>query len=177
MNQFFTAWLLTLGLGSGSVHTDFNKNFFSKPGFASEINFTAVFDKQYLGFGLNFRRNQVLYSNWSRIYTEDSQDHFNLQYFQVNIFTGGDLISFSEATKISGFGGVSLTQNLELGLNGSLLLSYTNRKILPRTIYYLKFETDYWGSDLLEDYQDSKNGHGDFYFGLVVGLQFEFETK
>ncbi len=169
--DYLSAWLFSFGIGAGSLHSDLNKYPLSVPGLVSEISISSCFDKKLLGLKLGFQNNTVDYADWTTAKLVNSEASFNFNKKSISFVIGGELEPLSRIGNFTGLMGLSYVNTAGFGINTSISWRIPNHKKYPKLYYYSKFEIAYWGSDLLDNYIDSKNGFGDYTVSLVLGIQ------
>lgn len=169
--NYLSAWLFSFGIGTASLHSDLNKYPLSQPGFVTEFSVWSCFDKQLLGLKINYQNIKVHSADWARANFLNSEDNFKISKGSVGFFIGGELEPLAKIGNFTSCLGLSYMEKVGFGINASINWRIPNRAKNPKFYYYSKFDLDYWGSDLLDNYLDSGNGFGDFSFSLVLGIQ------
>lgn len=169
--NYLSAWLFSIGLGTGSLHTDFNKFPLSRPGMNSEISVISCFGQKYIGAKIAYQSNTILISDWAVRSEKKGGRSFRISNYKTSFFIGGELFSNKRFGRLSLFMGLSFINDVGLGINSSMMWKIPNRRKNHNYFYFCKIETSYWGSDLMDNYKDQKNQFGDIDVSLNVGIQ------
>ncbi|WP_421750245.1 hypothetical protein [Croceimicrobium sp.] len=173
--SYLTTWLISLGLGFTSVHTDVGKYPASLPLFTMDSNVKALFGKQYFSLDFKHYSGAIARADWAiPVFHSES---LSLKYSILSAQTGGRFLRSRKYGDLFAGIGLSYNQQLGLGLNGALSIAYPSSLKRPNIQYFLKVDFNYWGSDLMDGVVNEQDVVGDYESSLLLGVQIPIRQR
>lgn len=173
--SYLTTWLISLGLGFTSVHTDVGKYPASLPLFTMDSNVKALFGRQYFSVGFKHYTGAINQADWAQ--PVFGSERLSLRNSIISAQTGGQFFQIKKYGDFCGGIGLSYNQKMGLGLNGSLGFAYPSSICRPRIQYFLKVDFNYWGSDLMDGVVNAQDVVGDYESSLILGIQIPIRQR
>jgi len=167
--SYLTTWLISLGLGFTTVHTDVGKYPTSLPLFTLDSNVKALFGKQYFSVGFKHYTGSIHQADWAVQVFE--RQKLSLRNSIISAQTGGRFFRFQKYGDVFAGIGIAYNQKLGLGLNGGLSIAYPSSLSRPKIQYSLKVDINYWGSDLMDGVVNEQDVVGDYESSIILGIQ------
>ncbi|QNR25088.1 hypothetical protein [Croceimicrobium hydrocarbonivorans] len=173
--SYLTTWLISLGLGFTSVHTDVGKYPASLPLFTIDSNVKALFGRQYFSVGFKHYTGAIHQAEWAQ--PVFGSERLSLRNSIISAQTGGRFLQLKKYGDVFAGIGLSYNQSMGLGLNGSFSIAYPSSLSRPNIQYSLKVDFNYWGSDLMDGVVNAQDVVGDYESSLIFGIQIPIRQR